>query len=76
MLLSLRMTPLVLAQVTIPDVAAAEFRRRELATSLQRGWGTFWNPSVLTYVLLPQSFAVMVGFYRISTGQYFHPVVS
>ena len=34
--------------------SATEMARRALATRLEQGWGTFYNPSVVTWELLPE----------------------
>lgn len=57
----------------LPTQSEPEQRRRALAESLQDGWGTFYHPSMLTWVLLPESFAVKVGLYRLSTQAFLSP---
>eukprot|EP00936_MAST-01D_sp_MAST-1D-sp1_P001464 g1464.t1 len=56
-----------------PDQSLLELQRRALSTKLQRGWGTYYHPGITTWVLLPESFAVKVGFYRLSTGAFLSP---
>ena len=38
----------------VPLPPATEVARRALATRLEQGWGTFYNPSVVTWELLPE----------------------
>ena len=57
----------------LPEPPPAERARRALATRLQSGWGTFYNPSIVTWALLPEGFAVSVGLYRLSTRAYLDP---
>ena len=38
----------------VPLPPATEQARRALATRLEQGWGTFYNPSVVTWELLPE----------------------
>ena len=57
----------------LPLPSPPEQSRRALAARLQRGWGTFYNPSVLTWELLPEGFALSVGLYRISTQVLLEP---
>ena len=45
--------------VLIPDQGPLEAQRRALYTKLQQGWGTFQHRSMLTWVLLPESFSVV-----------------
>jgi hypothetical protein len=61
------------AAVLVPTQSAPEMQRRELATKLQSGWGTFYHPSMLTWVLLPESFAIKIGLFRLSTGAFLSP---
>jgi hypothetical protein len=61
------------AAVLLPTQSAPEMQRRELATKLQSGWGTFYHPSMLTWVLLPESFAIKIGLFRLSTGTFLSP---
>ena len=64
------------SSMLLPTQSAPEVQRRALASRLQNGWGTYWNPSVLTWVLLPESFAVQVGLYQLSTGQFLDPATA
>ena len=57
----------------LPLPSPPEQSRRALAARLQRGWGTFYNPSVLTWELLPEGFALSVGLYRLSTQALLEP---
>ena len=66
-------TPLQPATALIPTQSGPEVTRRALYTKLQNGWGTYYHPSMLTWVLLPESFAVKVGLYRLSTGALLSP---
>ena len=61
------------ASALLPSTSPLEARRRALAASLQRGWGTYYHPGLTTFVLLPESFAVKVGLYRLSTGAFLSP---
>ena len=61
------------AAVLQPTSSALEQQRRALLRQLESGWGTFYFPSMLTWVLLPESFAVKVGLYQLSTGQALPP---
>ena len=59
--------------VLLPTQGAPEIARRSLATRQEAGWGTFDHQSELTWVLLPESFVVQLGLYRLSTGAFLPP---
>eukprot|EP01052_Picozoa_sp_SAG31_P025392 SAG31_NODE_2223_length_6152_cov_4.129688_3_plen_236_part_00 len=48
-------------------------QRRTLYNKLQRGWGTHYHPGMLSWVLLPESFAVKLGLFRLSTRAFLSP---
>eukprot|EP00041_Stephanoeca_diplocostata_P022284 m.529731 g.529731 ORF g.529731 m.529731 type:complete len:1108 (+) comp22020_c0_seq2:118-3441(+) len=58
------------SSVLLPTVSPAEQERRALYQRLQTGWGTFSHKSMFTWVLLPESFAVEMGLFQLSTGAY------
>ena len=62
-------TPIPASALT-PAQSKPEVQRRALYQKLQSGWGTFFHPSMLTWVLLPESFAVSVSLFRLSTGAF------
>jgi hypothetical protein len=61
------------ASVLRPEQSGPEIQRRELYARLQQGWQTAYHPGMLTWVLLPESFAVKVGLYRLSSGAFLSP---
>ena len=61
------------SSVLLPAQSAPETQRRALYTKLQDGWGTYYHDGMLSWVLLPESFAVKLGLYRISTGAFLSP---
>jgi hypothetical protein len=56
-----------------PTQSSQEATRRALYSRLQRGWGTHYHPGMLTWVLLPESFAVKLGLLRLSSGAFLSP---
>lgn len=56
--------------VLLPTVSDAEQQRRALAQRLQNGWGTFSHKSMFTWVLLPESFAIKMSMFQLSTSAY------
>ena len=61
------------ASALLRDQSAPEAQRRALYAKLQSGWGTYYHPGMLTWVLMPESFAVKVGLFRLSTGDFLSP---
>ena len=61
------------SSVLLPTQGAPEIARRLLAEKQEAGWGTFDHQSELSWVLLPESFVVQLGLFRISTGAYLPP---
>lgn len=61
------------SSVLLPTQGAPEIARRRLAAQQETGWGTWDHQSELTWVLLPESFIVQLGLYRISTGAFLPP---
>ena len=61
------------ASVLRPEQSGPEIQRRELYARLQQGWQTAYHPGMLTWVLLPESWAVKIGLYRLSSGAFLSP---
>ena len=57
----------------LPAQSASEATRRALYSKLQQGWGTWWNPSMLAWTLLPEGFTLKAGLFRKSNGAWLSP---
>ena len=61
------------ASALVPTQSGGEVKRRALGARLQRGWGTWWYPSMLAWTLLPEGLTLKAGLFRRSTGAYLSP---
>ena len=52
----------------LPDLPAAEERRDKLQSSLAQGWGTWYQPNILSITKLPEGAVVGIELCRISTS--------
>ena len=52
----------------LPHLPAAEERRDELQSSLAQGWGTWYQPNILSITKLPEGAVVGIELCRISTS--------